>query len=100
MAINMSSLAASVGSQPFVFARIVGSKPPLLASPSDLVCRSLQLGARGVPSHQVRRTFAPVHLIVNLGRTLMRPLLVKRQTTRPSESDAITSGHVWLKSLR
>jgi hypothetical protein len=37
-------LAASVGSQPLVFARIVGSKSPLFASPSDLVCRSLQLG--------------------------------------------------------
>jgi hypothetical protein len=44
VAINLGSLAVSVGSQPLVFARIVGSKPPLFASPSATVCRPLQLG--------------------------------------------------------
>jgi hypothetical protein len=33
MAPNVGSLVVSVGSQPFVFARIVGSKAPLFASP-------------------------------------------------------------------
>jgi hypothetical protein len=36
---NLSSLAASVGSKPFIFAAIVGSKSPLFAGPGATVCR-------------------------------------------------------------
>src|SRR5882724_3744860 len=43
---NLISLAVSVGSRPFIFAAVVGSKLPLSASPSLTVCRTLQL--RGV----------------------------------------------------
>ena len=43
VAINVSSLAVSVGSQPIIFARIVGSKPPLFASPSLAVFELLHL---------------------------------------------------------
>src|SRR5215211_1138465 len=43
---NLLSLAVSVGSRPFLFAAVVGSKLPLSASPSLIVCRTLQL--RGV----------------------------------------------------
>ena len=43
---NLLSLAVSVGSRPFIFAAVVGSKLPLSASPSLIVCRTLQL--RGV----------------------------------------------------
>jgi hypothetical protein len=43
VAMNVGSLAVSVGSQPLIFARIVGSKLLLFASPSDLVCGPLQL---------------------------------------------------------
>ena len=43
VAMNLSSLAANVGSRPLIFAASVGSKPMLFASPSDLVCRLLHL---------------------------------------------------------
>jgi hypothetical protein len=43
LASNMGSLAANVGSQPLIFAEIVGSQTTLFASPSNLVCRPLQL---------------------------------------------------------
>ena len=48
VAINLGSLAATVGSQPLIFAWIAGSKPPLFASPSDLVCGPLQLGGAAI----------------------------------------------------
>jgi hypothetical protein len=45
VAMNVGSLAVSVGSQPLIFARIVGSKLLLFANPSDLVCGPLHIAS-------------------------------------------------------
>jgi hypothetical protein len=47
VAMNVGSLAVSVGSQPLIFARIVGSQSPLFASPLLIVCGPLQLAKVG-----------------------------------------------------
>jgi hypothetical protein len=51
----VGSLAVSVGSQPMVFARIVGSQSPLFASPLLIVCGPLHLviGTRTIAHHGV-----------------------------------------------
>jgi hypothetical protein len=52
VAMNVGSLAASVGSQPFIFARIAGSKRLLFASPRDLVCGPLHLAPAEAEAHE------------------------------------------------
>jgi hypothetical protein len=63
---NVSSLAASVGSQPLIFAQIVGSKVTLFASPSLTVCRPLHLGLRHHPRVNPPRAL-DLGLVTHLG---------------------------------
>jgi hypothetical protein len=85
--LNLGSLAATVGSQPLIFAWIAGSKPPLFASPSDLVCGPLPLGGAAwvLEEHPPYGRFSARHTLLQpirnrnssygstaLGRTFVR----------------------------